>query len=163
MLRPQRLAPTPPSKVFNLVGIHFTPGGTSPGSFIFRRQGYLDDMNRLLCVVAFPFLLLTGCGDNSSKPAAPAGTNAAAAGSSPMNAPADYLRGLASGKQSAVKTVDTTSVDKAIQLFAVDHGRNPKDLDELVQQKYLPKIPDAPYGMKLVYDADAGSVRVVPQ
>ena len=110
-----------------------------------------------------PLLLLAGCGDNSSKPAAPAGTNTASADGSPLNAPADYLRGLASGKQSAVKTVDTTALDKAIQLFGVDHGRNPKDLNELVEQKYIPRVPDAPYGMKLVYDADAGTVKVVPQ
>lgn len=110
-----------------------------------------------------PALLLAGCGDNSNPPATPAATNAAAASGNPLNAPADYLRGLSSGKQSAVKTVDTTSLDKAIQLFAVDHGRNPKDLNELVQQKYIPQIPDAPYGMKLVYDADAGTVKVVPQ
>jgi hypothetical protein len=114
-------------------------------------------------LVAASLLLVAGCGDNSNKPAAPAGTNATAAGGSPLNAPADYLRGLASGKQSAVKTVDTTSLDKAIQLFNVDHGRNPKDLDELVQMRYIPKLPDAPYGMKLVYDADAGTVKVVPQ
>ncbi len=160
---PPHLAPTLPSNASKLFGFQFTPGKVLPGSFIFRGYGYVRDMNRLLWLLAFPVLLLTGCGDSSNKPAAPAGTNAAAAGSSPMNAPADYLRGLASGKQSAVKTVDTTSIDKAIQLFAVDRGRNPKDLDELVQQKYLPKIPDAPYGMKLVYDADTGTVRVVPQ
>jgi hypothetical protein len=112
----------------------------------------------LVCALTF---LIAGCGDNS-KPAASA-TNATASGTSPLNAPADYLRGLASGKQSAVKTVDTTSLDKAIQMYGVDHGRNPKDLNELVQQKYIPKIPEPPYGMKFDYDAENGTVKVVPQ
>ena len=106
---------------------------------------------------------VAGCGDSSQKTATSPGTNTTAADGSPLNAPADYLRGLASGKQSAVKTVDTTALDKAIQMFNVDRGRNPKDLNELVQQKYIPQIPEAPYGMKLVYDADAGTVKVVPQ
>jgi hypothetical protein len=112
----------------------------------------------LVCALTF---ILAGCGDNS-KPAASA-TNSTASGTSPLNAPADYLRGLASGKQSAVKTVDTTSLDKAIQMYGVDHGRNPKDLNELVQQKYIPKIPEPPYGMKFDYDAENGTVKVVPQ
>jgi hypothetical protein len=141
----------------------FTPGRPLPGSFIFGCPRYIEPMKTLRWLLLAPLLLAAGCGDNSNKPATPGGTNATAADGSPLNAPADYLRGLASGKQSAVKTVDTTSLDKAIQLFNVDRGRNPKDLDELAQQKYIPKIPDAPYGMKLVYDADAGTVKVVPQ
>ncbi len=120
-------------------------------------------MRTPLWLLPVPALLLAGCGDNSNPPATPVATNAAAASGNPLNAPADYLRGLSSGKQSAVKTVDTTSLDKAIQLFAVDRGRNPKDLNELVQEKYIPQIPDAPYGMKLVYDANAGTVKVVPK
>ena len=48
-------------------------------------------------------------------------------------------------------------------MFNVEKGRNPKDLDELVTEKYLPKLPAAPYGMKLVYDAAAGKVKVVKQ
>jgi hypothetical protein len=66
-------------------------------------------------------------------------------------------------QQTAVKTIDTTSIDKAIQLFAVENGRNPKDLNELVEQKFLPKIPETPYGTKLVYNAGSGTVKVVPQ
>jgi hypothetical protein len=67
---------------------------------------------------------------------------------------------MVKGQQSAVKTVDTAALNKAIQLFNVEQGRNPKDLSELVQKKYMPQIPAAPNGMKIVYDADAGSVKV---
>ena len=106
-------------------------------------------------------LLVAGCGQKTDT--APVGTNTASSGSSPMNAPADYLGALAKGQQSAVATVDTTSVDKAIQMFAVENGRNPKDLNELVQQKFLPKIPEAPHGSKLVYDANSGTVKIVKE
>jgi hypothetical protein len=66
-------------------------------------------------------------------------------------------------QQSAVKTVDTASLDKAIQLFSVENGRNPKDLNELVEQKFIPRIPETPFGTKLVYDSGAGTVKIVSQ
>ncbi len=105
-------------------------------------------------------LFLAGCsGGNGNQSAA---TNSASSGS-PIDAPVDYLKALDKGQKSATKTVDTTSLDKAIQMFNVDQGRNPRDLNELVEKKYMPRIPDAPYGMKLVYDANSGTVKVVPQ
>ena len=80
-----------------------------------------------------------------------------------MDAPAGYLGAIAKGQQTAVKTIDTASIDKAIQLFAVENGRNPKDLNELVQQKFLGQIPETPFGTKLVYDPASGTVKVVKQ
>ena len=80
-----------------------------------------------------------------------------------MTAPVDYLNAMGKAQQSAVKTVDTTSLDQAIQLFNVDQGRNPKDLNELVEKKYMPQLPTPPYGTKLDYDANAGTVKVVKQ
>jgi hypothetical protein len=106
-------------------------------------------------------VLLTGCEQKSEAPAT--STNTASSGSRALDAPGDYLKAVANGQQSAVKVVDTTSVDKAIQLFSVENGRNPKDLNELVEQKYLSKIPDAPFGTKLVYDASSGTVKIVKQ
>jgi hypothetical protein len=105
-------------------------------------------------------LLLAGCSD-SSQTSSTASTNASSG--SPITAPVDYLNAVAKGKQTPEKTIDTTSLDKAIQMFGVDHGRNPKDLNELVQQKYIPRIPDPPYGNKLVYDANLGTVTVQKQ
>ena len=68
-------------------------------------------------------LLLVGCGEKSSPSPAAATTtnttNAAATGTSPLNAPAGYLGALVKGQQTAVKTIDPTSLDKAIQLFSV--------------------------------------------
>ena len=80
-----------------------------------------------------------------------------------MTAPVDSLRAAGNAQKSAVKTVDIASINKAIQMFNVEKGRNPKDLNELVQQKFIPEIPAAPVGSKLVYDADSGTVSVVKQ
>jgi hypothetical protein len=80
-----------------------------------------------------------------------------------LTAPVDYLGALAKGKQVAEKTIDTSSLNNAIQLFNATEGRNPKDLNELVESKFIRELPQAPYGMKLVYDADTGRVTVVKQ
>jgi hypothetical protein len=105
-----------------------------------------------LSIVAVAFL--TGCGNDSSKPAQTTGGPPAGG---------DYLSTLARGQISAVKTVDTASLNQAIQMFNVQEGRFPKDLDELVKSKLIGEIPAAPAGMKIVYDSTAGQVKVVPQ
>jgi hypothetical protein len=112
----------------------------------------------LLCLAVS--VLVAGCGDNSSKTAE--STNAASGGN-PLTAPVDYLGAVSKAQQSAVKTVDVAAISHAVQLFQAEHGRNPKDLDELVQSKYLPKIPPAPYGSKIVYDPNTGQAKVVKQ
>jgi hypothetical protein len=118
-------------------------------------------MKQSFCLPLAASLLLIGCGESSNQPGQ--ATNAADGGSSPLSAPADYVGALGKAQQAAVKTVDTTSLNQAIQLFNVEHGRNPKDLNELVEKKFIPKLPDAPRGMKLDYDAAAGKVKVVKQ
>jgi len=116
---------------------------------------------KILCVCIASMSLLIGCGPSSDKPAGSA-TNAASSGN-PLDAPADYVRSLGKAQQSAVKTVDTSSINQAIQLFNVEKGRNPRDLNELVEQKFMPQFPAAPIGMKLDYDAQSGKVSVVKQ
>lgn len=106
------------------------------------------------CLVS---LAWAGCGkggDTASK-----STNAV--GSNPLTAPTDYLGAAAKAKQSSEKTIDTISINQAIGLFHASEGRFPKDLNELVAEKYLPKLPEAPYGTKIVYDADRGQVQIV--
>jgi hypothetical protein len=113
--------------------------------------------------------LLVGCGEKSDNQAQPTNTQASAptntttSGGSLLTAPVDYLGAAAKAQQSAVKTVDVTSLNQAIQLFNVQEGRYPKSLDELVEQKYLGRLPTAPYGMKIVYDANSGQVKVVKE
>ena len=98
--------------------------------------------------------LLAGCGE---KPGTPAKSDPA---TDPATAPADYLKSAAKSQKSAIKAVDTAALNKAIELFYVQEGRFPKDLDEVVEKKFIPAIPPAPAGMKIVYDAKAGVVMV---
>lgn len=75
----------------------------------------------------------------------------------------NYIAGLAQAKQDAGKTVDVASLREEIRLFQVDKGRYPNSLDELVQENYIKKIPDAPYRMKIDYNSETGDVNVVNQ
>ena len=118
-------------------------------------------MKKSLIAVIIPALSLAGCGQKEQSSTAK-NTNAAASGN-PLTAPADYLGAIAKAKKSSEKTIDTVEINKAIQFFNVSEGRNPKDLNELVAEKYLLKLPEAPYGMKIVYDASSGQVKVVKQ
>jgi hypothetical protein len=83
--------------------------------------------------------------------------------SSAANAPSGYAGALVKGHDTAVKVIDVTTLNQDIQLFNAQEGRNPKDLDELVTQKYIPQIPEPPQGMKFVYDASQGKVSLAPQ
>ena len=119
-------------------------------------------MKTTFCIAAAVAMLLLGCGQDSNKPAS-GSTNASGSSGSVLTAPVDYLRAAGNAQKSAIKTVDTASLNRAIQMFNVEKWRNPKDLNELVQEKFIPQIPPAPAGMKLVYDADSGKVSVAPQ
>ncbi len=120
-------------------------------------------MRTRYCLVLLTGLCLAGCDQKSSTSEPAAGTNAGGKEGSVVSAPTDYLKAITKGEQTAEKTVDTTSLNKAVDLFNVDKGRYPKDLNELVQEKYIPKMPVPPYGTKLDYDASSGKVTVVRQ
>ena len=121
---------------------------------------------KLFVLILLSALFLTGCGgDSSSSPSTTnspgtATTNASSSGN-PLTAPVDYLGAVGKAQRDAMKTVDTASLDKSIQLFHVEQGRYPKSLEELVEKKFIPSIPPAPFGMKLQYDATSGKVSVV--
>ena len=106
-----------------------------------------------LCVVSV--LTLTGCGDKSSK-SDPSGGDLS-------TAPVGYLQTITKAEQKAVKTVDISSLTKAIEMFNVQEERFPTTLSELVEKKYIPRIPEVPAGTKLVYDPGTGIVKIVTQ
>ena len=118
----------------------------------------MKSLPALLLASAF---FLVGCGEKQTNQ--PATTNAASTGSSVLTAPVDYLDAVARAKITAEKTVDIASLNNAIQMFRVEQGRNPKSLEELVTEKVILRLPAAPYGMKIVYDTNSGTVKVVKQ
>jgi len=117
-------------------------------------------MKQILLFALLGGLALCGCGKKEAKPTA-ASTNENYSSGNPLTAPVDYLGAVAKAKKNSEKTIDTVYLNQTIQQFNAAEGHYPKDLNELVTEKYLPRIPDAPYGMKLVYDATTGTVKVV--
>lgn len=121
-------------------------------------------MKSSLCLTTLAGLLLVACSkENPASPFSPVSTNAPAAFENPLNAPADYGKALVKAQTSAEKTVDLAALTKAIEMFQLDQGRLPKDLNELVTGKFIRQMPPAPPGMKIVYDANTGEVKVVRQ
>ena len=105
--------------------------------------------------------LLSSCGDDkSTKPATPAKAEPNYNTGNPLTAPVDYMGAVVQAQKHAEKVIDVSYINQAIQLFNASEGRLPKTLDELVPN-YIAKIPEAPFGSKIVYDAAAGTVKVV--
>src|SRR5512137_366413 len=103
------------------------------------RPGIIKAFGYIILLAGF---LFAGCKKSDS------GAGQTNTTGNPLTAPADYLGAVGKAHQSAVKLVDTVGLKQAIgQFFAVE-GRFPKDLTELVAQKYLPSIPQPPPGKK---------------
>jgi hypothetical protein len=116
-------------------------------------------MKRAMVLGAVAGLFLAAC--NKSSQSTNSSSGGSSSGGSVLTAPVDYLNDAAKSEHSAVKTIDTTSVAEAIQLFYTDKGRYPKDLNELVTEKYIGKVPTPPTGTRLDYDPNTGTVKVV--
>jgi hypothetical protein len=102
-------------------------------------------LNSFLVLAAAAFLA-AGCGKSSAP--------------QQVVNPADVDNPLVNAKRTADKVIDVSYVNQAIQLFNVQEGRLPKTLAELTP-KYIAKIPDAPLGYKISYDAVKGEASVV--
>ncbi len=122
----------------------------------------------ILLFVAASFAL-AGCGENSSTSNsasnAAANNTASAADTNQhagvLTAPVDYLGAVLHGQQTSMKLIDISYLHHAIQMFQIEKGRYPKSLQELLDGKYIGKIPAPPYGFKIVYNPNTGEVSVV--
>jgi hypothetical protein len=102
--------------------------------------------------------LLAGCGDDSKKAAQPAKYDTG----NPLTAPADYVGAVSQAKKYSEKQIDLAYVNEAIQQFNAGEGHYPTNLQEMIPN-YLGKMPEAPFGYKIDYDATAGTIKVVKQ
>ena len=115
-------------------------------------------MKILLIPLVAAVVLLTGCGEKASKKA----TQAVNAVSNVVDAPLNYVGAVVNAKNHAENVIDVSYINQDIQMFNASEGRYPKDLQELIPN-YLGKMPEVPYGYKLVYDTNTYTVRAVPK
>ena len=108
----------------------------------------------LLAAVA----VVSGCG-KKEEPKKPAeGTSSG----NPLTAPVDYLGAVGKAKTTVTKNLDLANIAQATKMFEATEERLPKNLNELVEKGYLPKLPVAPQGQKFSYDANTGQLKLVP-
>lgn len=108
-------------------------------------------------------MFLAGCGQSTSRPPAQGTNTSQTTNTAKVAQPSGgYLSSLVQADKYAVKTIDVSYLNRAVQLFNTQEGRLPKDLNELVPN-YVAKLPAAPYGYRLNYDAASGTVTVVQQ
>lgn len=104
------------------------------------------------------WLLASACGESNKS--APEGASGGG-GQNPITAPVDYIGAVGRAQKTAEKTVDLATVQRAVQMFHAMEDRYPKDLQELVNQRYLPSLPVPPAGMRMHYNPASGQVRIV--
>jgi hypothetical protein len=108
-------------------------------------------------------LVLSGCGKKDAAPAVAKATNPPTTSGNPLTASVDYLGAVGKAQKLATKTADLTSLTQAIRQFHAGEDRFPNDLNELVREGYLPRLPAAPPGTRLEYNPARGEVRWVKQ
>ena len=114
-------------------------------------------MRMSVALIGVLLACMVGCGKKESPP--PAQTNASS--SIPTVGSGNYLGALGQAKVHADKVIDAVELNKQVELFNVQEGRFPKDLNELVTMKYLSGLPTPPSGYKFSYDTNNGQVKVV--
>jgi hypothetical protein len=103
----------------------------------------------------------SGCGPKPTE--TKSGPAAKDSGSgNPLTAPVDYLGAVGAAQKRAARFADLTPVQQAVQAFQAGEDRLPANLQEIVKEGYLPKLPTAPAGSVLAYDPRTGQVKFVP-
>lgn len=107
--------------------------------------------------ICFPLVfLLVGCEQEDR----PRGEDLREGAGEAVRAPGDYISTNIRAQQQAEVQMATQSVTQAVRHFQAAEGRNPRNLEELVSEDYLPQIPDLPRGGSFKYNPQTGQVTV---
>lgn len=111
-------------------------------------------------VLAVSFVLL-GCACAKKEQTAKENLLTNNSSGNPLTAPVDYLGAVNQGRKTALKVIDQTSINSAIQNFNVMEGRYPKDLNELAQKDYIGAVPKPPAGSRFSYNPANGEFKII--
>ncbi|MGH7952070.1 MAG: hypothetical protein ACREFE_09150 [Limisphaerales bacterium] len=121
-----------------------------------------------ILLLASAATILAGCSGNSNSNNSTATNNVATNATSkydsgnPLTVVPDYMGAVMQAKKYSEKQIDLAYVNHAIQEFNAGEGHYPTNLQEMIPN-YLGKMPQAPYGYKIIYDPKTGTVSVVKQ
>jgi ABC-type glycerol-3-phosphate transport system substrate-binding protein len=122
----------------------------------------------MLTVLAAAGLFLTGCGNSNSSKSSSSTANTTTNTKSiydsgnPITVVPDYVGAVMQAKKYSEKQIDLAYLHEDIQEFNAAEGRYPTNLQEMIPN-YLGKMPKAPYGYKIVYNPQDGTVKVVKE
>jgi len=106
-------------------------------------------------------LLLAGCGRKQQADQKNQLTNNNSG--NPITAPVDYLGAVNQARKTAIRRIDTASLQNAINLFNAQEDRYPRDLNELAQKHYIQAVPQLPPGSRFNYNAQNGEIQIIRQ
>jgi hypothetical protein len=115
-------------------------------------------MKKFLVIPLAAGLLLAGCGKKASERT----TQAVNAVSNVVDAPLNYVGAVVQAQKHAENVIDVSYINQDIQMFNASEGRYPTNLEELIPN-YLGRMPEVPFGYKLVYDTNTYTVNAVPK
>ncbi len=78
----------------------------------------------------------------------------------PMNAVEKYGGVMSKTLKKSKAMDDLLYIKNKINTFQIQEGRYPDSLNELVEKKYLDKLPEPPKGMSFHYEPSTGKVDV---
>ncbi|MCM8760332.1 MAG: hypothetical protein NC832_01250 [Candidatus Omnitrophica bacterium] len=78
----------------------------------------------------------------------------------PFNAIEKYGGVMGSAMKKSKAMDDVLYLKNKINTFQVQEGRYPYSLNELVEKKYIDRLPEPPKGMSFRYDHSTGNVSV---
>ncbi len=76
---------------------------------------------------------------------------------------ADYVGANIRARESAEETTSLAGLKQTIRQFQSLEGRYPEDLEELVAEDYMPRLPSPPSGQEFDYDPETGEVTLVEE
>jgi hypothetical protein len=106
-------------------------------------------------------LFVAGCSPDKPEPApAEADEKSEEIGSNPLLAPVEYLGATARAKTSSQAKIALAPIQQAIQMYQVENGAFPPNLDALVQGGQIRALPALPQGSTYQYNPSTGAVTV---
>ena len=127
------------------------------------RCGPIVRINSALSVLGLLWICMgfAGCSPEKTEPKPDEATEKTEEiGSNPLLAPVEYLGATARAKTSSQAKIALAPLQQAIQMYQVENGSFPPNLNALVQGGQIRALPALPKGSTYQYNPSTGDVTV---